>query len=127
MVRSARAKPGIQAGLTKPSTGYTFRRIQNHSRNIVKELSEGNMPSPATRSERRFRSYDLWLLQIIHDHPDEAITIFHQLFKNNSLDDVFRFLGEETNIQQDLHIMASVPWWPFFRAIWKTRKSFFLI
>ncbi|MDR8394022.1 lycopene cyclase family protein [Aliifodinibius sp. S!AR15-10] len=116
---------GANAGLTKPSTGYTFRRIQEHSRKIVESLIRDGKPAPAPRSQRRFRNYDLWLLQIIHDHPQEALDVFRELFKNNSLDEVFRFLGEESNIRQDLKIMASVPWWPFFRAIWKTKNSVF--
>lgn len=114
---------GANAGLTKPSTGYTFRRIQEHSREIVNSLIKKGVPAPAPRSERRYRNYDLWLLQILYDHPQEAQEVFRQLFKNNSLDDVFRFLGEESNLLEDLKIMSSVPWWPFLRAIWKTKSS----
>ncbi|MFH5831071.1 lycopene cyclase family protein [Halalkalibaculum sp. DA384] len=116
---------GANAGLTKPSTGYAFRRIQQHSRAIVDRLVTHGKPAPAPRSARRYRNYDLWLLQILHDHPREAQDVFQQLFKNNTLDELFCFLGEESNLREDFKIMKSVPWWPFLRAIWKTRRSLF--
>jgi lycopene beta-cyclase len=113
---------GTQGGLTKPSTGYTFRRIQNHADAIIAGLLSEGIPQPAPTSEFRYKAYDLWLLQIIHDHPDDALRVFDYLFRNNSMDDVFRFLGEETTYEQDLKIMSSVPYLPFLRAIWKTRN-----
>lgn len=113
---------GMRGGLTKPSTGFTYSRIQNHSRQIVRSLIESGEPAPPPRSARRYRIYDLWLLQILHDHPDEAFDVFYALFRNNRLDDLFRFLGEESDIGQDLKIMTSVPWKPFFRAIWNTKR-----
>lgn len=113
---------GMRGGLTKPSTGFTYSRIQDHSERIIESLYSDQKPVPPPRSPKRYRTYDLWLLQILHDHPEEAMDVFHSLFKNNRLDDIFRFLGEESDFGQDLKIMSSVPWKPFFRAIWKTRK-----
>lgn len=113
---------GTQGGLTKPSTGYTFRRIQEHADAIVEGLLAKGIPQPAPTSEFRYKAYDLWLLQIICDHPADALRVFDYLFRNNSMDDVFRFLGEETTYKQDLKIMSSVPYFPFLRAIWKTRN-----
>jgi len=111
---------GTVGGLTKPSTGYTFRRIQEHSQAIIEGLLTDGHPPEKTRSKKRFRAYDLWLLQIIHDHPEDAKRVFQHLLSNNTIDELFRFLGEESNILQDLKIMNSVPYWPFIRAIWKT-------
>ncbi len=111
---------GTVGGLTKPSTGYTFRRIQEHSHAIVKELLGDGHPPEHSLSKKRFKAYDLWLLQIIHDHPADAQRVFHHLLNNNSMDELFRFLGEESNLLQDIKIMSSVPYWPFIRAIWKT-------
>lgn len=113
---------GTLGGFTKPSTGYTFRRIQNHTDAIVEGLLSEGIPRNVSPSEFRYKAYDLWLLQIIHGHPADARRVFTHLFQNNSMDDVFRFLGEETSYKQDLKIMASVPHLPFLRAIWKTKK-----
>jgi len=111
---------GVSAGTTKPSTGYTFSRIQNHCRQIVRALVDGKNELPRFQSRFRYRAYDLWLLQILYRHPNDAYRVFHQLFSRNRIDDIFRFLGEDTNLLQDLKIMNSVPRWPFLRAIWQT-------
>ncbi len=111
---------GTARGITKPSTGYTFKRIQDHTDTIIQGLLANGMPKPTSPSGRRFKAYDLWLLQIIHDHPKDALSIFNHLFQNKPMDEIFRFLGEETNLFQDLKIMSSVPYLPFIRAIWKT-------
>lgn len=112
---------GLQGGLTKPSTGYTFKRIQDHTDAIILQLQKNNTPKPITDSSFRYQAFDLWLLQIIHDHPQESLEVFKQLFKQNTADQIFRFLGEETSVTQDLAIMNSVPYTPFLRAIWETR------
>jgi lycopene beta-cyclase len=118
-------KPGILnlgtiGGVTKPSTGYTFKRIQKQTDAIIEALLSGDTLQPQPPSKKRFKAYDLWLLQIIDRHPEDAFRIFNDLLKNNSLDDIFRFLAEESSIQDDLKIMSSVPYVPFLRAIWKT-------
>ncbi|WP_138430037.1 lycopene cyclase family protein [Fodinibius saliphilus] len=112
---------GTVGGRTKPSTGYTFKRIQQQVKDIVAGLSTDEHPKADPPSQKRYRAYDLWLLHIIHNHPEEARKVFNHLFKNNSIDEIFRFLGEETTIMQDLHIMSSVPYLPFLHAIWESR------
>lgn len=112
---------GMAGGLTKPSTGYTFSRIQKHATAIVEALKETGSPEAASDSEYRYRLYDLWLLQILHDQPGAGLEVFRDLFTRNDLPEIFRFLGEQTSLMQDLSIMSSVPWKPFFRAIWETR------
>ncbi len=118
---------GTVGGITKASTGYTFRRIQRHAQQIVEGLLKNGKPADRPLSNKRFKAYDLWLLQIIHDHPKEALQVFNRLFRNNSMDEVFRFLGEETTFWQDLKIMNSVPYSPFLRAIWKTSNRLRII
>lgn len=113
---------GMSGGLTKPSTGYTFTRIQQHAKQIVEQLQQNGTPALPYRSSFRYRAYDLWLLQIMHERPDKALEIFHDLFANNKIDDIFKFLAEENTLLEDLKIMSSVPYNPFLKAIWKTRK-----
>lgn len=116
---------GTAGGLTKPSTGYTFARVQQHVRGVVEKLQKNGTPALPYRSPFRYRAYDLWLLQIMHDHPDQALEVFRQLFRNNEIDRVFKFLGEENTLVEDLKIMSSVPYFPFLRAMWKTRRRLF--
>ncbi len=113
---------GTVGGLTKPSTGYTFSRIQRHVQAITENLANGKQPALPYQSAFRYRAYDLWLLHIIYHHPKEATNILRQLFSNNSMDEVFRFLAEENTLSQDLKMMSQVSYAPFLRAIWHTKE-----
>lgn len=110
---------GTVGGLTKPSTGYTFTRIQEYSKNLANSIIQGNEILLPPQSESRYRYYDLLLLHIMSNSSKESLRIFRDLFKNNPVDKVFDFLSEDTNFANDLKIMSSVPYTPFIKAISK--------
>lgn len=108
---------GSVGGQTKPSTGYTFSSIQDYTSKLAHNLIQGFDPLPPTPSKFKYRYYDLLLLHILSNSSSESLEVFRSLFKKNNFDEIFRFLGEETNFRQDLKIMSSVPYIPFFKAI----------
>ncbi|MEX0844602.1 MAG: lycopene cyclase family protein [Balneolaceae bacterium] len=110
---------GAVGGQTKPSTGYTFLRVQDYTSQLAQNLIQGFDPLPPKQSKFKYRYYDLLLLHILSNSTDESLRFFKSLFKKNKFDEIFRFLGEETNFRQDLKIMTSVPYMPFFKAILK--------
>lgn len=111
---------GMLGGHTKPSTGYTFMRIQKHTREIAEALvADRQLPDPNI-SEKRFRFYDKLLLHILSNSTSDSHRIFRDLFRNNTLDEIFRFLSEDTRFQQDLKIMSSVPPMPFIKAVFQS-------
>jgi lycopene beta-cyclase len=113
---------GSVGGMTKPSTGYTFTRIQNYTQKLAQNLIQGFEPLPPKPSKFKYRYYDLLLLHILSNSTEDSLRVFHSLFKKNSLDDILRFLGEESSFREDLKIMSSVPYFPFFKAISKNLK-----
>lgn len=113
---------GSVAGQTKPSTGYTFTRIQDYTQQLAQNLIQGFEPLPPRRSKFKYRYYDLLLLHILSTSTEDSLRVFRSLYKKNSLDEIFRFLGEDTSFIQDLKIMSSVPYIPFFKAIGKNLK-----
>ena len=108
---------GTVGGLTKPSTGYTFLKTQKYCQELAANLIEGNPPILPPRSKFRYRYYDLLLLHILTNSTEESLEVFRDLFKKNSTDSIFRFLSEDSSFAQDLKIMSSVPYTPFFKAI----------
>jgi len=112
---------GTVGGLTKPSTGYTFTRIQRHCKQIVKALENNETPPVSNKSPYRFRVYDMMLLWLLEAEPDVCKKIFHDLFKRNSFDRVLQFLEEDTRLLQEISIFASLPYIPFFKAIYKMK------
>ncbi len=111
---------GTVGGATKPTTGYTFTRIQQHSRNIVKALAENRLPEPYPRSKYRFRLYDHLLIQILKNEPMAGPGIFKQLFRKNKIKDVLLFLDEKSSLADEAKIFASLPWLPFLMALGKS-------
>lgn len=112
---------GTVGGLTKPSTGYTFTRIQRHSRDLVHAL-ENDLPLPVSKSSSyRFRVYDMMLLYLLENHEATSVTIFRELFKRNRFDRILKFLEERTHMGQEIKIFSSLPYMPFFKAIWKMK------
>ena len=112
---------GTTGGLTKPSTGYTFTRIQQHSKAIAEALSNGQVPPVSNLSSYRFRVYDMMLLYLLEAEPATCKTIFHELFKRNRFDKILRFLEEDTTLGEEISIFASLPYLPFFKAIYKMK------
>lgn len=108
---------GVWAGHTKPSTGYTFSRIQTQVDRVITQLVSGVEPTPAGQSPTRFRIYDLMLLSILDHEPANGLPIFDTLFKRNSIHDILRFLDESSHLGQELWIFSRLPYAPFFRSM----------
>jgi lycopene beta-cyclase len=113
---------GMAGGHAKASTGYTFSRIHKDSRRIADALKISSLPDRSSLSLTRYRFYDLLILNIIKNTPDQAVGIFTELFKKNGFDSMLSFLDEKTRFADDLKIMSSVPSYRvFFKSIWQTR------
>jgi lycopene beta-cyclase len=108
---------GGMAGLTKASTGYTFLNIQRHTQQLAKSLYKGSPLPHQTGSSSRFRIYDLLLLHVIQEYPERALEVFSRLFTQHPIQRVLRFLDEQTNLGEELTIMAKMPYPPFFSGI----------
>ena len=109
---------GTRAGRSKPSTGYTFKRIQQHSARLVAALAAtGHPPTDPTGDRWQFQLFDTLLLDIMQRQGDTVRDIFRQLFERNPVQRIFRFLDEETSWAENLQIMNSVSPGPFMRSI----------
>ena len=107
---------GTMGGLTKPSTGYTFLRAQEYTKELAYSIISGNSPLLPPQSKFRYRYYDLLLLHILSSSTEDSLAIFRDLFKKNRFDAVLSFLSEDSSFVQDLKIMNSVPYMPFFKV-----------
>ena len=109
---------GTRAGRSKPSTGYTFARVQRHTARLVAALAAtGHPPADATGDRWQFGLFDTLLLDIMQRRGELVRDIFRQLFERNPVQRIFRFLDEETSWVENLKIMNSVQPWPFLRSI----------
>jgi lycopene beta-cyclase len=106
---------GTAGGQTKASTGYTFKFIQQHSRQIVDALIRNENPvvQPANK---KFDFYDSVLLKIMAEKKLRGADIFTSIFSKNKMRDVFKFLDNESAVLEDLKIMRTLPTATFMKA-----------
>ncbi|GIV85076.1 MAG: lycopene cyclase [Candidatus Roseilinea sp.] len=100
---------GTAGGYTKPSTGYTFQRIQRRTQHIAQALKATGRPHVATPPlRRRYELFDSALLNVLDKGRERGRRVFTDLFARNPPQRVFRFLDEDTTLMEDVQIMSSV-------------------
>lgn len=109
-------KIGTAGGWVRPSSGYAFKLSEKYAQQIVENIKSKNRPSLGVANSR-FRMYDTLLLDILKNKNGMGEELFSTMFRKNKTTHIFKFLDEETNIWQDLVIMASFNPLPFLRAI----------
>lgn len=108
---------GTMGGQVKPSSGYAFTRIQNHTQKIIQQLEIGKSPHiKESILKKRFMMYDTILLNVMLNNRVPAHRIFSQLFKRNKGSSVLKFLNEQTTIPQEIVITNTAPHLPFIIA-----------
>ena len=109
---------GTLGGRAKPSTGYAFKRIQQHSARLVAALATtGRPPADATGDKWQFQLFDTLLLDIMQRRGETTRDIFRELFERNPVQRIFRFLDEQTSWADNLRVLNSVTPGPFVRSI----------
>lgn len=109
---------GSIAGWTKPSTGYTFHKIQTRCQNIVNNLQNGKrINKHAWERARRFKFYDNILLNIAYKWPEELPEIFMDLFRKNAAKDILKFLNEETSLWEEIRLLAKLRFRIFIKSL----------
>ena len=108
---------GARAGRVKPSTGYAFVRIQKDTQAIVSSLVRHNHPFDIPQDSKRHKFYDSLMLAVMANPNNQVNQILASLFTGNPIQRVFRFLDEQTDIWEELRLLASLPPAPFLRAL----------
>jgi lycopene beta-cyclase len=106
---------GTAGGVTKASSGYTFRFIQREADIICHQLASGNALT-GLQTSPRFHFYDAVLLKILAEKKLSGADIFSRLFRRNDASTVFRFLDNESTLAEEVPLLLSLPIAPFARA-----------
>lgn len=108
---------GIAGGWAKPSTGYTFRNSIKKTQTIVEQI-KNNQPIRTKRKDQ-FWFYDLLLLDILDKQNNQGSRLFSEMFKHNTMPDIFKFLDQETSFSQNMKTIWSMPKFIFIKALIK--------
>lgn len=107
---------GTAGGQTKASSGYTFQFIQKRSELIARALIEGRSLNRLPQEASRFLFYDRVLLEVLAKGLWPGDRVFARLFARNSVQRVFAFLDNETNLMDEISLISCLPKIPFIRA-----------
>lgn len=110
---------GTAGGLTKGSTGYTFRFIQKHTAAIVAQLLKSGEPNISALFPKRFRTYDATLLHVLGSGCISGEEIFSAMFAKNKATQILKFLDNETRPMEELQIFKTLNKKEFAHALLK--------
>lgn len=108
---------GTAGGCSKPSSGYTFTRIQSQCRQIADAAAAGTLDSfQEAPTPTRYQFFDIVFLQALHDTPEAFPDYFYRLFSRVPPETLTAFLSETSLWPSDLQILRALPLAPFLKA-----------
>lgn len=112
-------KIGTGGGWVKPSTGYSFKHTEKKVQRILQNLKENKSPSNGILN-KKFYYYDKVFLKVLEKENEKGEWLFEQFYGKNSIQDIFKYLDEETNFSEDLRIMGTLYSSAFIKAFFKS-------
>ncbi|MBC7724797.1 MAG: hypothetical protein H7146_08620 [Burkholderiaceae bacterium] len=109
---------GMLGGGSRPSTGYTFLRIQRSCRALAAALVHGTAP-PTRISGRRSTMLDAVFLRFMVDHPERCPEVFARMFGRTPSGPLVRFLSEGSTPLDELRLIVALPKRWFLAAAWR--------
>lgn len=109
-------KIGTAGGWVKPSSGYAFKNCEKYAQKVVDNIITNRLPSYQL-FKKRYRWYDSIMLNILWHKNELGTSLFTDMFENNQVTDIFKFLDDEGNLLSDISIMKSFNPFPFLKAL----------
>ncbi len=103
---------GMLGGESRPSTGYTFLRIQRYCRGLAESVTSGG-EVPEHVDSRRYDLLDGIFLRFMLRHPERCPGVYHRMFSRVPPDMLVRFLTEKSSPADELRLLMAMPKIPF--------------
>ena len=100
----------------KPSTGYSFKASIKYAEAITQRIIQGQ-PLNEVPWKKRGRWYDSIFIEVLRQENESGPNLFETMYTRNSIEQIFRFLDEESSLQDELKIILSFPPIPFLKAL----------
>jgi len=105
---------GMLGGETRPSTGYTFLRIQRYCQSLARSIADGN-EAPGRTSPRRLDLLDSIFLRFMRESPEQCPEVYRRMFSGVAPAPLVRFLTEKSTPMDELRLIIALPKTPFIR------------
>lgn len=103
---------GMAGGETRPSTGYTFLRIQRYCERLADGLLRGEAPPPRGEA-RRYDVLDSLFLRLMRRRPELCPELHLRMFERVPPDPMVRFLTERSSPLDEARLLRALPKTPF--------------
>jgi len=107
---------GTAGGWVKASSGYSFKHAEKKSQIIAKNLAKG-IRADQGLSAKRFKLYDRIFLNLLQKENHLGNGIFIQMYRKNKPQAIFKFLDEDTTLQEEFQLINRFKHTPFLRAL----------
>lgn len=104
---------GLGGGAAKPSTGYAFAAIQEHSEKLALAVVQNRSPRSMVPGRAVSRWLDQIFLAYLARHPSRAPELFLRIAAGTKPDRFARFMMNHGTLLDDLAVVASMPKTPF--------------
>jgi lycopene beta-cyclase len=108
---------GLRGGASRPSTGYSFVRIQEMTDRAAAALRAGRAPEPPRLDGPVTRRMDKLFLKVLRRHPDLGPELFTRLFAEAPPQRLERFLSGSTAWRDRLSVVLALPPGLFLRTL----------
>ena len=119
---------GARAGRVKATTGYAFKSMFEHAKELAESIAQERKDSSWLRLPKstmdRFNFYDHLLLHILKHKPHWGKEIFESLFATQKANKVFQFLDEKSSFKWELSMFSRLP---IMKFLWALAASFVAI
>ena len=119
---------GARAGRVKATTGYAFKSMFEHAKELAESIAQERKDSSWLRLPKstmdRFNFYDHLLLHILKHKPHWGKEIFESLFATQKASKVFQFLDEKSSFKWELSMFSRLP---IMKFLWALAASFVAI
>lgn len=105
---------GTLGGETRPSTGYTFLRVQRYCRELAASLT-GAGGDPEGVHPWRYGPLDRVFLRLLRKQPERCPGIYARMFAGTPPDPLVRFLTEVSSPLDDAGLIGALPKLQFLR------------
>ena len=109
-------KIGTAGAHVKPSSGYAFKNIEKTAKKIIFNLKNNRAPEKGILS-KKFHFYDSLYLDVLVNHNELGESIYTDMYSKNPIQQILKFLDEETSLVEDIKIILSFKFSPFLKAL----------
>ena len=111
-------KIGTAGSWVKGSTGYSFKHTEKKIDLLVQNIKSGRDPKQGLLNKRS-RWYDAIFLDVLNRNNELGEQLFTKFYANNTAQEIFKYLDEETSVKEELKIMLSLYHPEFVRSFFR--------